>query len=406
MAMRQIDQMMRDGLADTTPHPLGLAVERADGLHLFTSDGRIIADLVSGVGVSSFGHGHPDILAAIHEQVDRHLHVMVYGEFRQAAQVEASQALRALLPDSLDAVYFVNSGAEAVEGALKLAKRVTGRKRLLAVNGGYHGNTAGALSVSSNAERRAPFLPLLPEVAFLPWNDVDALDRIDEDTAALIVETVQGDAGVRIPDASWLTALRSRCSEVGCLLILDEIQCGMGRTGRPFAFQHFNVEPDILCLGKALGGGMPIGAFVASSEHMALLSHGPKLGHITTFGGHPVACAAAAAACRLLAEVEWNNIQSIGAEMATRLREMPHVQAVRQIGFYLAVELDTAQRVQKVVDLALEEGLLIFYFLSVPHAFRLAPPLIVQADEMAELMRRLSEVLAQTQSITSASQNR
>lgn len=391
----EMRRMLDDGLADTTPYPLGLEVERAEGLFIHLTDGRRVADLVSGVGVSSFGHNHPKIVEAIHQQVDRHLHTMVYGEFRQSAQVEAASALRKLLPASLDAVYFVNSGAEAVEGALKLAKRLTRRSRLIAVEGGYHGNTAGALSVSSNAARKAPFLPLLPEVTIAPWNTSQTLDFIDDTTAAIIVETVQGDAGVRIPDRSWLQALRDRCTATGTMLILDEIQAGMGRTGKPFAFAHFGVEPDILCLGKALGGGMPIGAFVASSQHMELLSHQPKLGHITTFGGHPVSCAASARACELLAQQDWEQIERRGARLEEALKSMPNVQAVRRIGYYIAVELDSAERVQRAVDHGLARGLLIFYFLSVPHAFRLAPPLTISDDELdwaiAELRHTLQE---------------
>lgn len=389
----EMQRMLDDGLADTTPHPLGLEVSHAEGLFIHLTDGRRLADWVSGVGVSSFGHKHPDITAAIHAQVDRHLHTMVYGEFRQSAQVNAAAALRKLLPPSLDAVYFVNSGAEAVEGALKLAKRLTRRTRLIAIEGGYHGNTAGALSVSSNAARKAPFLPLLPEVTTAPWNTTKTLDFIDDTTAAVIVETVQGDAGIRIPDTSWLQALRKRCTETGTLLILDEIQAGMGRTGQPFAFTHFGVEPDILCLGKALGGGMPIGAFVASAERMAELSHAPKLGHITTFGGHPVSCAAAAQACELLADQNWDIIETRGQRIEAALCTMPHVQAVRRLGYFIAVELDTPTRVQQAVDAALARGLLIFYFLSVPHAFRLAPPLTITDDEVDWSLQELRDTL-------------
>ncbi len=389
----EMRRMLDDGLADTTPYPLGLEVERAEGLFIHLTDGRRVADLVSGVGVSSFGHNHPEIIEAIHQQVDRHLHTMVYGEFRQSAQVEAAAALRKLLPAPLDAIYFVNSGAEAVEGALKLAKRLTRRSRLVAVEGGYHGNTAGALSVSSNAARKAPFLPLLPEVTIAPWNVMKTLDFIDETTAAVILETVQGDAGIRIPDAAWLQAIRNRCTETGTLLILDEIQAGMGRTGQPFAFSHFGVEPDILCLGKALGGGMPVGAFVASAERMAELSHAPKLGHITTFGGHPVCCAAAAKACELLADQNWDIIETRGQRVEAELRTMPHVQAVRRLGYFIAVELDSPDRVQQAVDAALARGLLIFYFLSVPHAFRLAPPMTISDDEIDWSLQELRNTL-------------
>lgn len=385
--------MLSDHLADTTPYPLGLTVERAEGIHLHLADGRTLMDLISGVGVSVWGHGHPEIRAAIHAQVDKHLHAMVYGEFRQSAQIQAAHNLLALMPEDLDAVYFVNSGAEAIEGAMKLARRVTGCGRFFGVQGGYHGNTAGALSISSNEARKAAFRPLLPEIGFLRWNNPRDLEAIDETVAGVVLETVQGDAGVRIPDRAWIQALEARCREVGALLILDEIQAGMGRTGRPFAFMHFDLKPDICVLGKALGGGMPIGAFVASAERMNLLSHQPKLGHITTFGGHPVACAASAVSTRLLAEVNWTEIERLGVLMESALRAMPHVREVRRLGYFVAVELDSAERVAKAVDRGLAAGLLIFYFLSVPHAFRLAPPLTLTEPELREAMQRLASVL-------------
>ena len=387
------DGMLSDRLADTTPYPLGLTVERAEGIHLHLADGRKLMDLISGVGVSIWGHGHPEILAAIHAQVDQHLHAMVYGEFRQPAQIQAAHNLLSLMPEGLDAVYFVNSGAEAIEGAMKLARRVTERRRFFGVQGGYHGNTTGALSISSNEARKAAFRPLLPEIGFLRWNEPNDLSAIDESVAGVVVETVQGDAGVRIPDADWIQALEARCREVGALLILDEIQAGMGRTGRPFAFMHFGVTPDICVLGKALGGGMPIGAFVSSAERMHLLSHQPKLGHITTFGGHPVACAASAVSTRLLAEVDWAGIERLGALMELKLRAMKHVRAVRRLGYFVAVELDSAERVQGAVNRGLASGLLIFYFLSVPHAFRLAPPLTLTEPELQNAMEKLASVL-------------
>lgn len=393
MAIETGPGMLEDGMADTTPCPLGLTVSHAEGIWIHLEDGRRLVDLISGIGVSSFGHAHPEITEAIHAQVDRHLHTMVYGEFRQQAQLEAAQQLLTLLPDSLDAVYYVNSGAEAIEGAIKLARRSTGRKRILAVRGGYHGNSTGALAVSGNEARKAPFLPLLPEVGFLDWNIMDGADAIDASCAAVLVETIQGDAGVRIPSQAWLQTLRQRCTEVGALLILDEIQCGMGRTGPPFAFEHFGVEPDILCLGKALGGGMPMGAFVSSKLHMRKLSKEPKLGHITTFGGHPVSCAASAVACRLVSTLDSQSIERKGQMMEDALIKMPFVQAVRRLGLFIAVDLDKPERVQAAVDRCLDEELLIFYFLSVPSSFRLAPPLNILETEVVWAMNRLHDVL-------------
>jgi len=263
-----------------------------------------VFDGISGIGVSNFGHGHPAITNSIYAQLDLNLHTMVYGEFIQDVQRQAAASLRASLPTHLDSVYFVNSGAEAVDAALKLAKRLTGRTKIMGVEGGYHGNTHGALSVSSNETRKAPFRPLLPEVSFLNWNDMADLAHIDANTAAVIVETVQGDAGIRIPDKAWLQALANTCREHGAMFILDEIQCGMGRTGTTWAFSQFEVVPDILCMGKALGGGMPVGAIATCTHRMSQLAHSPSLGHITTFGGHPVACAGVRGAFQALEQVE------------------------------------------------------------------------------------------------------
>ena len=266
------------GLASTTLHPLGLEVSHAHGPWIELKDGSALFDAISGIGVSNFGHGHPDIQRALKAQMDKHLHTMVYGEFLQDIQVQASRALCATLPSSIDAVYFLNSGAEAIDAALKLAKRVTGRSKLFAVSGGYHGNTHGSLSVSSNEARKAPFRPLLPEVEFLNWNDITDLDRIDSSVACVLVETVQGDAGIRIPSAEWLQAIQTQCKASGALFILDEIQCGMGRTGTTWAFEQFGVVPDVLCMGKALGGGMPIGGVACSKTLLGQFAHAPPSG--------------------------------------------------------------------------------------------------------------------------------
>lgn len=375
------------GLADTTPHPLILEIDSAEGVWLKTVDGRHIFDAISGVGVSSFGHGNKVITDLLHEQVDSCLHTMVYGEFINKRTAEAGDLLSSLLPEQLNTTYFVNSGAEAVEGALKLAKKQTGRNKFIAFNGGYHGNTSGALSVSSNAERKAPFMPLLEGVDFLEFNG--SLSHINDSYAGVIVETVQGDAGVRIPDKSWLEELRAKCDEAGVVLIFDEVQCGIGRTGKAFAFEHFGVVPDILCLGKALGGGVPIGAFVSSREMMEKLSDNPKLGHITTFGGNPLATSGAVGALRLLSEIDWNRIESQGASWEKQLLAHNSVKTVRRIGLYFYVELESADVVTETVMKGLEEGVLLFWFLSVPNAFRLSPPLNMsqlEADKGIELI--------------------
>lgn len=379
------------GLAQTTLYPLNLQVSHARGSYIHLEDGSKILDFISGVGVSAFGHHHPEIIGALHEQIDKHLHVMVYGEAQQHSQDLAAKRLLSFLPDNLNAVYFVNSGAEAIDGALKLARRITGRKNFMAMEGGYHGNTFGALSISSNQSRRAPFEPLLEGVQFIPFNSERDLSAIDESFAAVIAETVQGDAGVRIPQASWMKKLQERCHEVGALLILDEIQCGMGRTGKPFAFDHYDIIPDILCLGKALGGGMPLGAFVSSKSRMRSLAHEPDLGHITTFGGHPVPCASSAAALNIMKHLDWDNIERRGDRLEQVIGQNNAVIEVRRIGFFIAVEMESAEAVHFCVEHARKNGLLIFYFLSTPQAFRIAPPLNLNDIELDHGLTLLNE---------------
>ncbi len=389
------EELLRDGLAQTTLHPLGLRVEHAKGSRLTLENGKEIIDFISGIGASSFGHGHPNILSAIHEQVDKHLHVMVYGEMRQTAQDVAADRLLTLLPETLDAVYFVNSGAEAIDAAMKLVRRVTHRSKILAVEGGYHGNTFGALSVSSNAERKAPFGPLVGDIELIPWNDMEGLEAIDASVAGIIVETVQGDAGICIPNPEWLRTIRDKCTQTGAHLVLDEIQCGFGRTGRPFAFEHFGVEPDHLCLGKALGGGMPMGALVSNKKHLQQFAHSPSLGHITTFGGHPVPCAASAAASALLQSTDWNRVEQVGQTIEEAMRECAHVREVRRIGLYIAVELESSEAVNEVVQTAMQRGVLVFYFLSTPEAFRIAPPLNINDIDLNEALDTLIACIEQ-----------
>ena len=363
------------GLADTTPHPLGLEVERASGVWIYTTDGRKVFDAIGGIGVSNFGHSNPQITDLLHAQIDKNLHTMVYGEFISKSSVDAAKMLSSILPKSLNSTYFTNSGAEAIEGALKLAKRATGRNKLIAFTGSYHGSTHGALSVSSNEERKTAFRPLLPGVKFLEWNCLDDLNKIDKNVAGVIVETIQGDAGVRIHSKDWLSKLREICSKTGAILIFDEVQCGMGRTGQNFGFEHFNVIPDVLCLGKALGGGVPIGAFVSSSKLMSLLRDNPKLGHITTFGGNPLATTGAVGALKLLGKVNFDNIEKRGANWESKLKSHPSVKEVRRIGLFFYVELETPDLVSETIMNGLENGVLMFWFLSVPNAFRLSPPL-------------------------------
>ena len=387
------------GLASTTLHPLGLEVSHAHGPWIELKDGTTLFDAISGIGVSNFGHGHPAIQRALKAQLDKHLHTMVYGEFLQDVQIRASRALRDTLPSPLDSVYFLNSGAEAIDAALKLAKRVTGRSKLFAVTGGYHGNTHGALSVSSNESRKAPFRPLLPEVEFLNWNDIEDLGRIDGSAACVLVETVQGDAGIRIPSTQWLQKIQDQCRETKTLFILDEIQCGMGRTGTTWAFEQFGVVPDVLCMGKALGGGMPIGGVACSKALLGQFAHALSLGHITTFGGHPMACAGVVGAFEALAKIDPNGLERQLAKWEEALIGHDAVQCVRRIGAFIAVELKDAQAVQKAVNAGLRrnngQGVLLFWFLSVPNAFRLAPPLTCTDEDMSEGLTLILDALDQ-----------
>jgi acetylornithine/succinyldiaminopimelate/putrescine aminotransferase len=365
-----------DHLGQTSPFPFLIEVDRAEGAYIYDKNGKAYLDMIAGVAVNNIGHRHPKVVAALSAQLEKHLHVMVYGEFIQDAQQNLVRQLLRVLPSSLDGVYVVNSGTEAIEAALKLAKRATGRTELVAFKGSYHGSTHGAMSVSANEVKKIAFRPLLPDVRFLPHNDIQALEQITTRTAGVIIETIQGDAGVRRPSAAFMQALRARCTEVGALLIFDEIQCGMGRAGSMFAFEQFDVVPDVLTLGKALGGGMPIGALVAAQQHLQLFTHAPMLGHITTFGGHPMVCAAAAATVEVLrSEIDWHLLEERAAAFATQIAAHPAVFAHRRVGAMFAFDLTSADDVEKVVKYCLENGMLTFWFLSHPYSFRLSPPL-------------------------------
>ncbi len=326
-------------LARTTQHPMGLEIVKAEGSYLFDRNGKRYLDLISGVAVNNIGHGHPAVIQAIKDQAEMHLHTMVYGEFVQESQQRLSEQLSALLPPELQKVYFTNSGAEAIEGAMKLAKRCTGRSNFVAFDGAYHGNTQGAMSLMSSEERKNAFRPLLPNIAHIPFNSIDSLERIDESTAAVFVEIVQGDVGVRIPTKEFIMALRARCTEQGALLVADEVQTGMGRTGSMFAFEHYGIVPDILVLGKALGGGLPIGAFISSAEHMDKLSFSPALGHITTFGGHPLSCAAGVAALDVLLKEDLIALVTEKGQRFLDKLQHPEILQNRSIGLMLAIEL-------------------------------------------------------------------
>ena len=369
-------------VAPTSPSPLSLEIERAEGCWLYNRSGKRILDLISGISVSSLGHRHPKVVAAIKEQADRYLHTLVYGEFILEPQVKLAVRLAEQLPPSLNCTYFVNSGAEATEGAMKLAKRLTGRPGFLSCTYAYHGSTQGAASLMWPTDFTRAFHPLLPGIGHIDFNCHRCLDRIDQQTAAVIVETVQAEWGVRKPDKGYLQALRARCDETGALLIFDEIQAGYGRTGSLFAFEQYGVVPDILLLAKAMGGGMPLGAFIASRERMASLSHRPVLGHITTFGGHPVSCAAGLAMLEVL--LEGDLIAQVPQKEAhfRRLLVHPAILDVRSAGLLMAVELRSAEDVRSTIHRCLENGVLSDWFLFNDRALRIAPPLSIGEEEI------------------------
>ncbi len=384
-------------LGQTSPFPFMLDIDRAEGIFIYDKSGKSYMDMIAGVAVNNIGHNHPKVVDALKTQIDRHLHVMVYGEFIQDAQSNFATTLTSLLPEQLNCVYTVNSGTEANEAALKLAKRVTGRSELVSFRGSYHGSTHGSLSVSGNEVKKIAFRPLLPDVRFLQFNSIVDLDQITSRTAGVIIETVQGDAGVRIPTREFLKALRAKCDEVGALLIFDEIQCGMGRTGKLFAFEHFNVIPDILTLGKALGGGMPIGALVSSTENLKEFTYNPMLGHITTFGGHPVICAAGNAALEVMRdELDFSEVNRLGALLEELIGANEEIIAIRRIGMMFAFDMVSAERVEKVVMKCMEKGLLSFWFLSHPYSFRLSPPLTISEEEIRLAALIINQVIEET----------
>ena len=391
--MPNLRQLFLNHNAQTTRFPLLLEFERAKGVYLYDKDGKPYLDLISGIGVSNLGHSHPRVVQAVKNQAEKYMHLMVYGEYVQAPQVKFAEKLTSLLPPQLQSIYFVNSGAEAVEGALKLAKRYTGRSEIIAFKNSYHGSTHGALSVMGNEEYKQAYRPLLPGVTFIDFNDLDCLNQITNQTACVIIETLQGEAGVHVPDAAYMQALRKRCTETGTLLILDEIQVAFGRTGKLFAFEHFGIVPDVLLLAKALGGGMPIGAFVSSNQIMSALSENPILGHITTFGGHPVCCAAGLAALETLLD---ENLIAQVAEKEALFRQLlahPAIREVRGKGLLLAAELESFDLNKKVIDRCIENGVIVDWFLHCSNSMRIAPPLVITQQEITKACNVIIEAL-------------
>lgn len=377
-------------VALTSDEPMALEIESADGPFILTKDGKRYVDFISGIAVSSLGHRHPAVVEAIKKQVDRHLHVMVYGEFIQDPQSNYAHLLTSQLPENLDRVYFVNSGTEANEGALKLAKKYTGRHKFVAFENGYHGDTQGSLSVTGRDVYRDPYLPLLPDVHFLDFNSYEELNTIDEDTAAVIMEPIQGEGGIIPAKREWLKQVRERCSHTGALLIFDEIQTGFYRTGSLFAFQDYEVVPDILCLAKAMAGGMPMGAFVSSSKIFETFRHDPPLNHVTTFGGHPVSCAAAHAT---LSELLKGDFAKKTAQIESKVREILRAKGIVEIrgkGAMLGMELDNKELTQKVVEDCLNRGIILGWTLHSNTLVRLAPPLIIDMDLLEETLKTIS----------------
>jgi acetylornithine/N-succinyldiaminopimelate aminotransferase len=382
-----------DHIAQTSDSPLGLSISYAEGSYFYTEQGDRYTDFISGIAVSSLGHRHPEVVKAIHEQVDRHLHVMVYGEFIQKPQSDFAGLLASQLPDSLSRIYFVNSGTEANEGALKLAKKYTGRSKLVAFRNSYHGDTHGALSVTGRDVYRDPFLPLLPDVHFLDFNAFEGLDLIDEHTAAVILEPIQGEGGIIKANPEWLKEVQRRCKASGALLIFDEIQSGFGRTGELFAFMHYGVVPDVLTMAKAMGGGMPVGGFASSSDIFKVFTENPPLCHVTTFGGHPVSCAAGHAALSVLLREGYHKRAPIIEERIRRRLVHPKIREIRGMGCMLGIALHDYETTRRVVEYAFAKKVLLGWTLHSNTLIRIAPPLTISDQTLDETLDIIMEAM-------------
>ncbi len=386
-------QLFLNHVAQTSPVPLGLEIARAEGEFLFDVAGKRYVDLISGISVSNVGHRHPRVVKAIHDQLEKYMHVIVYGEYIQAPQVKLAEKIASLLPPTLNCTYFTNSGAEAIEGALKLAKRITGRSELVSFDNAYHGSTHGALSIMGSEFFKTSFRPLLPGTRMLRYNNLDDINLISSQTACVVVEPVQGEAGAIVPVKGFLEALRKRCTETGTLLIFDEIQTGFGRTGKLFGFEHSKAIPDITVFAKGLGGGMPIGAFVSSREHMHALTENPVLGHITTFGGNAVCCAAALATVETI--LEENLLDGI-AEREKIIRETlvhPEIKELRGNGLLFAAVLENSEKAKIAIQKSVKRGVITDWFLFCDHALRIAPPLNIGVSVLKEACETIVECL-------------
>ena len=371
-------------VAQTSPAPIGLEITRAEGIYQYDASGKAYIDLIAGFSVANIGHSRPEVITAVQEQAAKYMHLIVYGEFIESPQTAYAELLTQYLPNTLDCVYFTNSGAEATEGALKLAKRATGRPDIIAFNKSYHGSTQGALSVMGDEYYRNAFRPLLPGIIHTDYNGNEVFDRINNNTACVILETIQAESGITIPSKQWMQQLRSKCTEQGALLILDEIQAGFGRTGKLWAFEHFDIVPDILLLGKALGGGMPLGAFIAGSELMRQLSFNPVLGHITTFGGHPVSCAAGKAAFEILlnedltAQVKEKEALFVAQLQHSSIKELNH------FGLWASLQFRDEETAQNIIHACVEKGCITDWFLFAPDRLRIAPPLTINTTQITQ----------------------
>ncbi|MBK5270674.1 MAG: aspartate aminotransferase family protein [Bacteroidia bacterium] len=379
-------------IAQTSPTPLALEIVKAEGCLLYDAEGKEYIDLIGGISVANVGHRHPKVIEAIKKQLDAYLHIMVYGEFVETPQVQYAQLLTEHLPGSFNSVYFTNSGTEATEGAMKLVKKVTNRTQIIAFNNSYHGSTQGALSVIGDEYWRNAYRPLLPDILHLEYNSFKSLSEITEQTACVIAETIQAEAGIIVPSKEWMQTLRKKCDETGTLLILDEIQTGFGRTGNLWGFEHFGIIPDVLLLGKALGGGMPLGAFIADKKLMKELAENPVLGHITTFGGHPVCCAAGMAAMKVLLEEGMMKEIKKKEDLFKSLLSHPQIKTVRSFGIWLAVEFDSFETNKKIIDACIEAGVITDWFLFASNCLRISPPLIISEEQIKKACNIINSI--------------
>jgi putrescine aminotransferase len=386
-------QLFLNHLAQTTDFPLAIEIERAEGIYLYGPKGERYVDLISGIGVSNVGHRHPRVIAAIQAQLEKYLHLMVYGEYVQSPQTLLAQAICQTLPSQLDNVYLVNSGSEAVEGAIKLAKRYSNRREILSCVNAYHGSSHGSLSVGGNEMFKRAYRPLLPGIRTIPFGEEEYLSYITEQTAAIIMETIQGEAGVRSAGPAYFASLRSRCNETGTLLILDEIQSGFGRTGTFWAFESYGIVPDILVCAKGMGGGMPIGAFIARKEVMGSLKTNPLLGHITTFGGHPVSAAASLATIQVIQEENLAQQVAGKAALFRKLLVHPRIKACRSAGLMMALEFESFEVLKPIIDRAISKGVITDWFLFCDDSMRIAPPLIISEEQIVEACTTLLEAI-------------